>query len=583
MAVYTENFTGTDGTIPSGWAKRITDNAIGEATIEIQSNILEIEWPSGTDKDGYAGLYSTLYTLSGNFDVRVEYSNFVRTDGYIRQYLALNYSGGVIYTGRYESAAENEYYGVSTGQTTLKAVTTDTSGKFRVVRVGTTATFYYWDGASSWTSMGSLTCSTDAVEIELIAYHSSAVDTALIQRFDIFSIETGADHDIAGTSSIDFTMGDVAIVLGNANEIAGTSSLAFTMGSVVLDSAVELLCSISLEFTNVAELILSNNYTLIGDVEGYCEIDVNLVYTNSLLSTVLSAGDVSDSFAGAQYVIPTIDTVGAGEIPFAITIAYFPEDIVLGYGDVEIPITIVYSSLDNIASEGELTDTLTYGLNLLDEVISAGIFEDILSIAWYPEDIVEGYGELLSDAQVSFVINGIAEGYGEGADVITHVYVVGGSVEIELEIVAPVISSADNTTTFSVVVYGKQPQPVMFTKFDFNSFIEIGGKVYGANDSGISILGGDTDELDTVRSAIRFNKSVLGSSNTRKRVRSIHLGPYNKKASVKGITEKRELEVIADRTGKAIIGRYVYGRDYALEVKDFEELEHIDLYVTETN
>ncbi|MGH8081870.1 MAG: hypothetical protein ACREP7_14950, partial [Lysobacter sp.] len=50
-----------------------------------------------------------------------------------------------------------------------------------------------------------------------------------------------------------------------------------------------------------------------------------------------------------------------------------------------------------------------------------------------------------------------------------------------------------------------------YTNYPFNSFMRVGGKYYGATDTGIYLLEGDNDDGDAIRGKLRAGLSSMGS------------------------------------------------------------------------
>lgn len=390
-------------------------------------------------------------------------------------------------------------------------------------------------------------------------------------------------------NTLDITLvpSDVVLSINVSLDIA-CNTLDITM--VPSNATLNIFQSVAPDTLNISMVpsavpkLIINDPSIVVPVVGIAEIIGEAILSNVALGLVESVGDLDTSFAGAQYGIPDQNIVSEGEILGIAFATYGLVNDIVSVGEITNAAvnTVAYFAGEDIVGVAEIVAQPSSGDLRLGDIAGIGLFDGIAATAYAGRNDIAGIAEIIGGVSGVYTLNGIIEAIAELGDIISTVSTVIGDVAGIAEIVSIVTDPDTNTVTISLVLYGKQPQPVMFTNFDFNSFVEIGGKVYGANDSGISMLGGDTDELDKVRSGVRFNESVFGSSRTRKRIRSVYLGPHNKSVFVKGITEKRELEVISDKKGKAIIGRYVNGRNYALEIKDFKELENIDIYLTET-
>ena len=128
-------------------------HTIGAGTINEQNGRIEATTSGEAGTNG-AHLYSNFF-LGGDFDIQVDFSDLVLPDVYYTMARGLNFyvkSGTECYV---ERAANRYSFTVNIEGTAEEfyVESSDTSGKFRLTRVGNTVTGYYWNG-NSWTQIG---------------------------------------------------------------------------------------------------------------------------------------------------------------------------------------------------------------------------------------------------------------------------------------------------------------------------------------------------------------------------------------------------------------------------------------------
>jgi len=186
-----DDFTGDNGESPD-YIKWL---ATSEFTI--QSN--KLNWNLNESINVFAECYSQ-YSLDGDFDVQVDFditSEIAPSTSLHRAMLDVketdnpsNYAS--IY--RHRSTSSRAYSNYSTGGSTTSVATTDTVGKLRLTRSGSTIKCYYWSG-SQWewngnTSGATFTLSTSAnVTIKLGATQIANAQWA--GNFDNFIVNSG--------------------------------------------------------------------------------------------------------------------------------------------------------------------------------------------------------------------------------------------------------------------------------------------------------------------------------------------------------------------------------------------------------
>jgi hypothetical protein len=172
-------------------------------------NRLEISLDAGAQSDSDffgSGLVSTC-ELGGNFDLRVTFRllNWPAHNG-VRVALYLGAPAGIENEGVYlerDSYSEADVVGgdpfdlyvfyAGEGLTYVEQPTADMSGRFRVQRIGSVVTGYYWSDPD-WIALGSSNVETQDLPFALIAYSHDSVfaDTDVRAAFDTVRLATGS-------------------------------------------------------------------------------------------------------------------------------------------------------------------------------------------------------------------------------------------------------------------------------------------------------------------------------------------------------------------------------------------------------
>lgn len=184
-----DDFTGDDDDDPD---VRLWTKSASTGTVSIQSNKLQfaINNASGTDA------VNSRFHISGDFDIQVDFdtSGCPSTTLWANGLLLKAVGGGDTILSIDKRYDVNNYYTSeikTAGSTNDSDNTTnsDTSGKLRITRSGTTVTCYYWNG-SSWTSMSTYASwNTDDVFVQLrLVTTTNMVATA---TYDNFTINSG--------------------------------------------------------------------------------------------------------------------------------------------------------------------------------------------------------------------------------------------------------------------------------------------------------------------------------------------------------------------------------------------------------
>jgi len=199
-----DNFTGTDGDAPD---TRLWEVKAGTPTI--QGNALRVRRDNSIDD-----AVKTIFKISGNLDVQVDFSSFtsagnagafgieINEDTDDRGYVFI-YSDG---TSSYYSSA---VYVAGTPTNGTPAATTDTSGKLRIVRSGSTINLYYWNG-SSWTLQQTATVTTSDVNIHIWT-STWATNPACSALVDNFTVNSGTVVWEDTPKQLAFEIGDTGV------------------------------------------------------------------------------------------------------------------------------------------------------------------------------------------------------------------------------------------------------------------------------------------------------------------------------------------------------------------------------------
>ena len=187
-------FVGTNGDSPNTSLWLPYNNNPSATSLEIHNSKLRFS----TDTAAVINDAWTVYKVSGNFDVQVDFTTVTETTTniWLARLMATTVQNNIDIDSigmslRYESA--KYWYGESTVASSWDfdlAATSATSGKFRLQRIGDIAYSYYW-GGSDWILLHTRTAfSTDDVYIELQL--RSTTSQTLVTDFYAFKLNYGA-------------------------------------------------------------------------------------------------------------------------------------------------------------------------------------------------------------------------------------------------------------------------------------------------------------------------------------------------------------------------------------------------------
>jgi hypothetical protein len=133
----------------------------------------------------------------GDFDIQIDFDVLVgpSTDNwtFILRMLVNDATSSYAMIGREYNDNTNQYAALikTNGSfgTKTKVGASGTDGKLRITKVGTTVTFYFWNG-SDWTSVRSDTWDKDDLTIDL-AYQSAENNPTFTGTFDNFTLNSG--------------------------------------------------------------------------------------------------------------------------------------------------------------------------------------------------------------------------------------------------------------------------------------------------------------------------------------------------------------------------------------------------------
>jgi len=214
-----DDFTGTDGADPDVrlWedVQYASTDTTGNVVPDIRNNSLDFAI-SVTESFPYI---SSRYVLSGDFDIQVDYAIdaipspdeswsvglLTQTDNANVFNFGSNYASSARY-----SVGSGPYRANTEGGTADTGGNSDTSGKFRITRSGSTCNLYYW-GGSSWALLHTDTSYTTADVYILLHARVWDGNKTLNANFDNFTINSGTVKWLETPKKIAFEIGDTGV------------------------------------------------------------------------------------------------------------------------------------------------------------------------------------------------------------------------------------------------------------------------------------------------------------------------------------------------------------------------------------
>jgi hypothetical protein len=185
------------------------------------------------------------YYLVGNFDISIDFSilnkpssgnweyGLILNRGYVNDYILIkNYT-----------TEQNKYFSELYGSAGVEIPTSDTSGKLRLVRLGSVIYSYYWSG-SAWVEADHRTEDTTSCLVSISIYRQ--LEQTTVAEFDNFLVTlynndtTSIGGEVLGGSSVIVGSGSSTyiitssggLVLGGSSVIVGTGSSSYAFASV---------------------------------------------------------------------------------------------------------------------------------------------------------------------------------------------------------------------------------------------------------------------------------------------------------------------------------------------------------------
>ena len=119
--------------------------------------------------------------------------------------------------------------------------------------------------------------------------------------------------------------------------------------------------------------------------------------------------------------------------------------------------------------------------------------------------------------------------------------------------------------------------PSMYSGYNFNSFCVFENRAFGANDTGIFELTGETDAGATIRTGAILSETDFGSRN-QKKFRHGYLGVTGDNPVMVFETEDGDRQAYSiDTKGKVVASSKLKSRTWKLSIADFDELETVKL------
>jgi hypothetical protein len=119
--------------------------------------------------------------------------------------------------------------------------------------------------------------------------------------------------------------------------------------------------------------------------------------------------------------------------------------------------------------------------------------------------------------------------------------------------------------------------PSMYSGFGFNSYCVYEGRAFGANDTGIYELVGDTDAGEKIHTGVILSETDFSSPN-QKKFRRGYLGISGDAPVMVFETESGQRQVYAiDTQGKVVFSSELKSKKWKLSIADFDTLESVKL------
>jgi hypothetical protein len=178
-------------------------------------------------------------------------------------------------------------------------------------------------------------------------------------------------------------------------------------------------------------------------------------------------------------------------------------------------------------------------------------------LAITPPQVVAGADVLVGGAGIiAFIHPSILEVIGAGE------VIIGG---------APV----DEGIYETYVLTGTRGEPSVYSGFPFNSYAHYRGQYFGAGPDGIYLLEGEDDAGAEIHPGVRIGPVNFGT-DLEKRLRLVRCGGQNAGAQVR-VSSNGDAGFYDVEGGRAPVSREVQGREFTIEIADFETLDHLEI------
>lgn len=125
--------------------------------------------------------------------------------------------------------------------------------------------------------------------------------------------------------------------------------------------------------------------------------------------------------------------------------------------------------------------------------------------------------------------------------------------------------------------------PSIYTNFDFNSYAQVGGQIFGAKDGVIYLIGGADDAGNVIKTGVRVNLYNMGT-HYRKRIREAFFGVAGSAPAIKIATEDGEVyyyivgkRLVEQTTGQRGPAKGQMGVTYTFDLAQVTELDFIEI------
>lgn len=271
VSISGDDFTGDDTDSPDAylWDKKVDfwNGGLCDYDVDIQSNALSIR--STSVVNGHYGNVSSMYRMSGDFDIQIDLDltngNTIGDETYLYMWDDLD-NRGYLGDRAGELKTDQKVAGVWQG-----GITDTRSGdilKLKLVRIGSDCSAYFDDG-SGWELLGTVTCVTTDVNIVL---HHTADRVGSETFFDNFLINSGNILYSPAQNVWDFHFKLVYLLAqgttGSLNVIDSTSNgnNGSTQGGMTLDDLVDGLGGKAFDFEGNDDAIHLSANTIIDDL-----------------------------------------------------------------------------------------------------------------------------------------------------------------------------------------------------------------------------------------------------------------------------------------------------------------------------